>query len=62
MGMMGWSEADTPTIGEAERQAMARAEALTDDLVRPAYAVLDDAGRRSLVEGVDRIKAILVPR
>jgi hypothetical protein len=41
--------------------ALERAEALTDTLVLPAYSVLDEAGRRALAEGVDRIEGALVP-
>jgi len=29
--------------------------------VLPAYSVLDEAGRRALAEGVDRIEGALVP-
>ena len=37
------------------------AEALTDAIVGPAYAVLDDAGSEALVRGVDGIAAALAP-
>jgi hypothetical protein len=55
--MFGWTEGDTPDIGRAERDAMVSAEALTDALVRPAYAVLDEAGADALVSGVERVAA-----
>jgi hypothetical protein len=39
---------------------MVAAEALTDALVRPAYAVLDHAGADALATGAERIAAALV--
>jgi len=57
--MFGWTEADAPVVGPAEREAMVVAEALTDDLVRPAYAVLDENGADALAGGVERIAAAL---
>jgi hypothetical protein len=59
--MFGWSEDDAPVIGPDQVEALDRAEALTDTLVLPAYSVLDEAGRRALAEGVDRIEGALVP-
>ncbi len=57
--MFGWNADDAPTIGAAEREAMAAAHALTDALVRPAYAVLDPAGAEALAGGAERIAAAL---
>jgi hypothetical protein len=59
IGMFGWTEDDAPGLGQDKVDALARAEALTDQLVTPAYAVLDDGGRQALVEGVERIEAAL---
>jgi hypothetical protein len=59
--MFGWSEDDAPTVGPKQRQAMEAAEALTDAIVRPAYAVLDDAGSEALTRGIDGIAAALAP-
>jgi len=59
--MFGWSEDDPPAIGPDEIEAMDGAEQLTDELVAPAYGVLDETGRQALVEGIDRIEAALVP-
>jgi len=61
IAMFGWSEDDAPVVGPEQVAALERAEALTDTLVLPAYSVLDEAGRRALVEGVDRIEGALVP-
>jgi hypothetical protein len=59
VAMFGWSEDDPPAMGPAELQSKESAESLTDQLVRPAYAVLDDAGADALAAGVDRIAAAL---
>ena len=59
VGMFGWSPDDPPPIGPEQRQAMERAEALTDAIVAPAYAVLDDAGSGALVRGIEGIAAAL---
>ena len=57
--MFGWPADFMPQISEDQRTAAGRAEALTDDLVRPAYAVLDDAGAAALVRGLDDMAAAL---
>jgi hypothetical protein len=57
--MFGWSDDDPPVIGEAELAALAAAESLTDELVRPAYSVLDAAGAKALDTGVARIAVAL---
>jgi hypothetical protein len=58
--MFGWPEDGAPTVTDQDRQAMVAAEALTDAIVRPAYAVLDDAGADALATGAERIAAALV--
>lgn len=55
MALFGWGDDDVPEVTQEQRDAMRRAEALTDDLVLPAYAVLDEDERRSLVDGIDAI-------
>jgi hypothetical protein len=57
--MFGWPADFMPAISEEQRAAAARAEVLTDDLVRPAYAVLDDAGAAALVRGLDDMAVAL---
>lgn len=44
----GWPE-PFPTVGPAHRERWERAEASTDELVAPAYAVLDEQESRELV-------------
>lgn len=55
--MFGWTPEDAPHIDDAVRAKMVEVEALTDALVSPAYSVLDDAGRNSLLAGATAIKA-----
>ena len=55
MELFGWTKADTSEITDADRAKLAMADEITDRLVSPAYAVLDEAGREALVTGLDRI-------
>ncbi len=48
-----------PEISDEQRAAWDAAEALTDELVRPAYAVLDDAGAAALLRGLDDMTVAL---
>lgn len=57
--MFGWSEEDAPTITAEERNTWAIAEQLTDRIVLPAYAVLDEAGREALVGGLVAMESAL---
>ncbi len=45
----GWKAADTEAITDEDRQKLAAAESLTDQIVLPAYSVLDEAGRQAMV-------------
>jgi hypothetical protein len=55
--MFGWRE--PIEIDETHRAALARAEELTNDLLVPAFSVLDEAGAAALVAGTDAIHAAL---
>ena len=55
----GWGEADAPHIDDSVREKMKKVEDLTDQLVLPAYGVLDEAGRTALLEGAKAIAAAL---
>lgn len=59
IGMFGWTEEDAPPITDAEHAMLDAADELTDRLVRPAYAVLDEGGRQALVNGMAHIQAAL---
>ena len=55
----GYPEDEMPTIDDAVKAKMAAAEALTDAIVAPAYAVLNDAERQTVVTGLQAVKAAL---
>jgi len=57
--MFGWPADFLPEISDEQRAAAGRAETLTDDLVRPAYAVLDEAGAAALIRGLDDMAVAL---
>lgn len=57
--MFGWTEADAPVIDDSVLAAMDEIEVLTDRIVTPAFAVLDDAGRTALIDGLHAIQAAL---
>lgn len=57
--MFGWGPDDAPVVDDAARARMDEAEALTDRLVRPAYAVLDQDERRAFLAGLTAIEAAL---
>ncbi len=58
----GYDEADLPAGTDAERAALEAAERLTDDLVAPAFGVLDEAGRAALLDGLAAIQKALPER
>ena len=51
--------AEPPAVTDADRAALVRAEALTDELLVPSFAVLDDAGAAALVAGTDAMYAAI---
>ncbi len=55
----GYTPEDAPTITDATHAQMAAAEKLTDALCAPAYAVLSEAERTTLANGVVAMKAAL---
>lgn len=55
----GWGPDDAPVVDDAVRAAMVEAEALTDRMVRSAYAALDEAERETFVAGLRRVQAAL---
>ncbi len=48
----GWPDDDRPSVTDADTAALVAAESLTDRLVTPAYAALDDAGAKALLDGL----------
>jgi hypothetical protein len=59
MTTFGWSE--VPSLTDDHRTALDRAEALTDELLVPAFSVLDDAAAEALVTGTAAMHAALTP-
>lgn len=59
VALFGWTEEEAPDVAAADRAAMDEAHALTDRLVTPAFAVLDEAGQEALLTGLDRIEDAL---
>lgn len=55
----GYTEEETPVITDAVKAARAEAENITDRIVEPAFAVLSDAERTVLVDGLHAVKAAL---
>jgi hypothetical protein len=55
----GYTEEEAPVITDAITKAREEAERLTDLIVEPAYAVLSDAERTVLVDGLKEVKAAL---
>lgn len=55
----GYSEEEMPKITDDIRKAMDKAEEITDRIVEPAYAVLSDAERTALVDGLLAVKTAL---
>ncbi len=57
--MFGWTPEDAPIIDDTVREKMARVEGLTDDMVRPAYAVLDADEREVFVRVLRSVEVAL---
>jgi hypothetical protein len=59
LAMFGWDEADLKPVTDADRAALAAAEAVTERLALDAYSVLDDAGCDAFMTGLLGIEAAL---
>ena len=59
--MFGYTPEDVPEFTEPMHAAMAEAEALTDRLVTPAYAALNEAQQSALVDGLHAIQKAHTP-
>jgi hypothetical protein len=57
--LFGWSDDDTPVISDGDRAQWEAAEALTDRIVLPAYAILDQAGADTLLSGLEAMEKAL---
>ena len=59
--LFGWQEADVPEVTDADRGRAAAAEALTDELVAPAFEVLGEPERSALLAGLRAMAGALEP-
>ena len=57
VAMFGWDEA--PTVTDDHRRRLAEAEELTDELLIPAFSVLDTAGAEALAAGTRAMAAAI---
>lgn len=57
--MFGWTDADAPEVTDETHRLLAEAEAVTDRIVGPAFAALDDAEAAALLSGLQAIQAAL---
>lgn len=55
----GYTEEEAPTIDDSIMKKMDEAEKITDSIVEPAFAVLDDSERQVLVDGLKAAQAAL---
>lgn len=55
----GYGEDEAPTVTDTDHAKMKEAERLTDAIVAPAYGVLSDSQRSTLVDGLRAMKAAL---
>jgi len=57
----GWTPADAAAVTDEDRASLQQAEAVTDRIVAPAFAALDEAGQQALLDGLAGIQAALQP-
>lgn len=56
--MFGWSEDEVATVTAADRAKWDAAEKITDEMVAPAYGVLDEGGRAAFLAGITAMHTI----
>ena len=59
VAMFGWSAEDAPQIDDDARRRLDEAEKVTDQIVAPAFAVLNEKERHDLLTGATAIKQAL---
>lgn len=55
----GYPEDEMPTLTDDDRRKLDDAEKITDAIVEPAYAVLSEAERTALIDGLKAVQAAL---
>ena len=53
----GWTEDDVAAVTDDDKRLLADAEKVTDVIVTPAFAVLDDAEAHALLDGLTAAEA-----
>jgi len=53
----GWAEEDAAVVTDEDKRLLAEAEKVTDVIVTPAFAVLDDAEAQALLAGLTAAEA-----
>src|SRR5262249_7071975 len=53
----GWAEEDAASVTEDDKRLLAEAETVTDVIVTPAYAALDDTEATALLDGLAAAEA-----
>lgn len=53
--LFGWKQDDVPDVGEDEPARLVAADALTDEILGPAFDVLDGAGAQALLDGAREV-------
>jgi hypothetical protein len=59
LAMFGWSPDAVPPITDQDRELRREAEALTDRIIRPAYATLDGQAQQAFVDGMEQVQVAL---
>lgn len=57
----GWTASDAERATDEERTLLDQAEEITDRIVTPAYAALDEGGQQALLHGLDGVGNALAP-
>jgi hypothetical protein len=55
----GWRADETPVVTDGDRAKLEDAERLTDQLLAPAFSVLDDPGRQAMVATLEAMQAAI---
>lgn len=59
MGLFGWDEEEAVAVTDGDRRALAQADALTDQIVAPAYDTLKPSMVDDLLQGLAAVEAAL---
>jgi len=57
--MFGYTDEDAPEVDDSVHRKLEEAERITDFIVEPAFAVLDDNEQQVLIDGLEAVKTAL---